>query len=203
MTRRRGYLWLTLLLLAATGVLVAMQPRGGYPKLPPVSDNPDSLPQVDTTRLSALSETRWPQKKHKPLVVELNSADSLDLVQLYNVGPVIAQRILRYRERLGGYVNIQQLREVHGIDSTRYADMQPHLTVDTAVVRRMDLNTADINQLKKHPYLDYYQAKAIVRQREQRGPYHSVADLQDIPLIDPTTYTLIQHYLTCSLQPNR
>ena len=117
MTRRRGYVWLTILFLVATGVLLASQPKGTSPSLPPLPDSlvptTDSLSPSSQPNPLAPTASVWhaiPQKK--PLVFELNSADSLDLVQLYNIGPTIARRILKYRSLLGGYFCKEQLHEV-------------------------------------------------------------------------------------------
>lgn len=207
-TRKRGYLWLTLLLLAATVTLLALQPKGDQPVSTPLPDDSillplsDSLRQTNGTHLPN-SQVPVSRKKKRPLIFELNTADSLDLVQLYNIGPTIARRILKYRSLLGGFVRKEQLREVYGIDSTRYNDINPHLTVDPSRVKKIDLNTADIDQLKHHPYLDYYQAKAIILLREQSGPYQQVTDILKIPIIDSETFTLIEPYLTCNSQPNK
>lgn len=208
MTRRRGYVWLTILFLVATGVLLAFQPKGTSPGLPPLPDSlvptTDSLsssPQPDHMASTASAWQAIPKKK--PLVFELNSADSLDLVQLYNIGPTIARRILKYRSLLGGYYRKEQLREVYGIDSARYADIAPHLTVNPALVTRLDINTATIDQLKRHPYLDYYQAKAIVRMREEKGAFNQVSDILNIPIIDTETFKRIEPYLSCNSQPNK
>ena len=208
MTRRRGYVWLTILFLVATGVLLASQPKGTSPSLPPLPDRlvptTDSLSPSSQPNPLAPTTSAWhaiPQKK--PLVFELNSADSLDLVELYNIGPTIAHRILKYRSLLGGYYCKEQLHEVYGIDSARYADIAPHLTVNSALVTRLDLNTATIDQLKRHPYLDYYQAKAIVRMREEKGAFNQVSDILNIPIIDTETFKHIEPYLTCNSQPNK
>ncbi len=208
MTRRRGYVWLTILFLVATGVLLASQPKGTSPNLPPLPDSlvptTDSLSPSSQPNPLAPTASAWHAiPKKKPLVFELNSADSLDLVQLYNIGPTIARRILKYRSLLGGYYCKEQLHEVYGIDSARYADIAPHLTVNSALVTRLDLNTATIDQLKRHPYLDYYQAKAIVRMREEKGAFNQVSDILNIPIIDTETFKHIEPYLTCNSQPNK
>ena len=78
-----------------------------------------------------------------------------------------------------------------------------NITIDGDEVRKINLNTATIDQLKRHPYLDYYQAKAILRYREQNGPYKQVSDILNIPLIDSETFTLIEPYLTCNSQQNK
>jgi DNA uptake protein ComE-like DNA-binding protein len=204
MTRKRGYLWLTILLTGITMTCLAVQPNGTDPNLPPLPDDtllsPPSETISATPASSSFYQTQYPKK---PLSFELNTADSLDLVQLYNIGPVIARRILKYRSLLGGYVRKEQLREVYGIDSARYNDIAPHLTVDPSRITPIDINTADIDRLKRHPYLDYYQAKAIIRLREERGAYAGVRDILNIPIIDSETFTRIEPYLICNSQPNK
>ena len=225
MTRKRGYLWLALILVGATLASLAAQPKGSNPSLPLVpSDSTlnfefrisnfeinqpalkhlhnQAFKQYSDFRISnfKIQNCRYPKKA---LSFELNSADSLDLVQLYNIGPVIARRILKYRSLLGGYVRKEQLREVYGIDSARYNDIAPHLTVDPSRITPIDINTADIDRLKRHPYLDYYQAKAIIRLREEKGAYAGVRDILNIPIIDSETFTRIEPYLICNSQPNK
>ncbi len=204
MTRKRGYLWLTILLTGITMTCLAVQPNGTDPNLPPLPDDsllsPPSETISATPASSSFYQTQYPKKS---LSFELNTADSLDLVQLYNIGPVIARRILKYRSLLGGYVRKEQLREVYGIDSARYNDIAPHLTVDPSRITPIDINTADIDRLKRHPYLDYYQAKAIIRLREEKGTYTGVRDILNIPIIDSETFTRIEPYLICNSQPNK
>ena len=225
MTRKRGYLWLALILVGATLASLAAQPKGSNPSLPLVpSDstlncefrisnfeiNQPALKHLHNQAFKQYSDFRISNFKiqnyqypKKALSFELNTADSLDLVQLYNIGPVIARRILKYRSLLGGYVRKEQLREVYGIDSARYNDIAPHLTVDPSRITPIDINTADIDRLKRHPYLDYYQAKAIIRLREERGAYAGVRDILNIPIIDSETFTRIEPYLICNSQPNK
>lgn len=204
MTRKRGYLWLTILLTGITMTCLAVQPNGTDPNLPPLPDDTLLSPPTETISAAPASssfyQTQYPKKT---LSFELNTADSLDLVQLYNIGPVIARRILKYRSLLGGYVRKEQLREVYGIDSARYNDIAPHLTVDPSRITPIDINTADIDRLKRHPYLDYYQAKAIIRLREEKGAYAGVRDILNIPIIDSETFTRIEPYLICNSQPNK
>ena len=89
------------------------------------------------------------------------------------------------------------------MDSARYNDIAPHLYVDPADITQLDLNQASLDQLKRHPYLDYYQAKAIVQLRDAVGPYHNIQDILNIPIIDKETYTHIAPYLSCNSQPSK
>ena len=220
MTRKRGYLWLTLILVGATLASLAAQPKGSNPSLPLVPSDSTLNSEFRISNFK-IQNYQYPKKAlnsefqnskfkiqnyrypKKALSFELNTADSLDLVQLYNIGPVVARRILKYRSLLGGYVRREQLREVYGIDSARYNDIAPHLTVDPSRITPIDINTADIDRLKRHPYLDYYQAKAIIRLREERGAYAGVRDILIIPIIDSETFTRIEPYLICNSQPNK
>jgi DNA uptake protein ComE-like DNA-binding protein len=104
---------------------------------------------------------------------------------------------------LGGFVSTEQLWEIYGMDSVRYNDIAPHVTVNPEGVTLMDINSVTIDQLKRHPYLDYYQAKAIVRMREQTGLYKDIEDLLKVPIIDNETYTKLKPYLTCNSQQNK
>ena len=220
MTRKRGYLWLALILVGASLASLAAQPKGSNPSLPLVPSDSTLNFEFRISNFN-IQNYQYPKKAlnsefqnskfkiqnyqypKKALSFELNTADSLDLVQLYNIGPVIARRILKYRSLLGGYVRKEQLREVYGIDSARYNDIAPHLTVDPSRITPIDINTADIDRLKRHPYLDYYQAKAIIRLREERGAYAGVRDILNIPIIDSETFTRIEPYLICNSQPNK
>lgn len=156
-----------------------------------------------TAQAEPVSPPEHIYRKSKRVTVELNSADSLDLVQLYNIGPSFAKRILKYRNLLGGFVSKEQLWEVYGMDSVRYNDIAPYVTINPEGVTLMDLNSATIDQLKRHPYLDYYQAKAIVRMREQAGLFKNIEDLRKVSIIDNETYTKLIPYLTCNSQQSK
>lgn len=229
LTRRHGYLWLAAVLLTVLLIVVllgrrnpaaadAEQMKAADSMAAALSHNDDAPHSKGRFQKKAAAQAGWSRKetavperppekvfrKEKELRFDLNSADSTDLVQLYNIGPAFARRIIRYRERLGGFVEKEQLWEVYGMDSARYNDIAPHLAIgDGSAPQQIDLNSATIDQLKRHPYLDYYQAKAIVQLRDRAGSYRSIEELQKIPIIDNETYEKIAPYLTCSSQPNK
>ena len=181
---------------------------GGYPA-PQSRHTPSTASLSCLGRLGSPAWQRFLPQKQVAVLYKLlsnfsaNSADSIDLVQLYNIGPTIARRILKYRSLLGGFFCKEQLLEVYGIDSTRFSDIAPYLTVNRSAIVPININTADINRLKRHPYLDYYQAKAIVLLRDANGPYLKVSDILNIPIIDTTTFKRIEPYLSCNSQQNK
>lgn len=127
---------------------------------------------------------------------ELNSADSAELVKVYGIGPATARRIIRYRERLGGYNSVDQLREVSGIDSAKFEMIREGVFADPDVVRKIEINKATISQLRQHPYIDYYIAKAIVDNRVKKGAYTSPEELSEIPLIYGALFNKLKPYIS-------
>ena len=134
--------------------------------------------------------------KKVPLIIELNTADSTSLDLLKGVGPAFATRILKYRDRLGGFDNINQLKEVYGIDSIKFLEIKSQITIDARLVRKISMNTATFDELKRHPYLSYKQMNAILQYRKQHGLYNSIADLKKIPIFNEATIHKIEPYFT-------
>jgi DNA uptake protein ComE-like DNA-binding protein len=128
--------------------------------------------------------------------LDLNLSDTLDLQQLPGIGPSFASRIVKYREILGGYSRKEQLLEVYGIDSARYAGISKQVYVQALNLRKIDINLATIKDLMKHPYIEFYLAKSIVVHREKIGKYSRLEELLDARLIYKDLYDKIMPYLT-------
>jgi len=130
------------------------------------------------------------------VIIELNTADSAKLTQLNGIGPSFAKRIVSYRNRLGGFVQKEQLKEVFGLDSEKYAGLQAQVSADPSKIIKLHINTANFNGLSRFPYLTYKQMNAIIRFREQHGEYQSIGDLKNIAIMDDATLQKIKPYLT-------
>ncbi len=102
----------------------------------------------------------------KDTVLELNLADTASLQYIRGIGPVLAWRIVQYRQQLGGFVSVDQLAEVEGVPAESVA---PFFTVDTSLIRILNVNHASVKQLSKHPYILYEQAVQINDLRHRRG----------------------------------
>ena len=157
-----------------------------------------SLTSDDYKRLEpyiSLPATDINSKKAKPgVIIELNTADTATLTELKGIGPSFADRIISYRNRLGGFLRKEQLLEVYGFDSTKYLEIKGQVSVDPVWIKRISINTISFNQLRIFPYLNYSQANAVVQYREQHGRYNSIADLKNIVLIDDQLLTRIKPY---------
>lgn len=129
------------------------------------------------------------------LIVELNTADSATLTRLKGIGPAFARRIVQYRKRLGGYHSKQQLKEVFGIDDMHYRDIQAQFTVNSRKVNKININTAEYDDLKNFPYLGYKQMNAIIQYRKQHGNYETFDELSNVAILDEATLKKIKPYI--------
>lgn len=117
-------------------------------------------------------------------VVELNSADTLVLKRVPGIGSVFARRIVKYRRLLGGFVSVSQLKEVYGIDESRYDKLEPWFKVEAGRVRRLQVNRLPADSLRRHPYIDYKQARILEELKRQKG---RLAGWSDIELLEEFT----------------
>jgi len=126
--------------------------------------------------------------------MDINKADSTALVALPQIGEVMASRIHRYRNRLGGFVSLEQLFEIKNMDSARYETVRPYLFLEEgASVNKLNVNTDEFKTLLRHPYLEYEQVKAIVSHRERKGMIQGWSQLNAIVSdLNP----LLESYLT-------
>ncbi len=149
------------------------------------------------TRNDSSNYTKTYPKIIKPIyTININACDTFDMDEVKGIGPSFARRIYKYRERLGGFVNKEQLLEVFGLDSAKYNEIKSSIIIDTVGLKRININTATIQDLKKHPYFDYYLAKSIVTYRMKNGNYKQVRDIKKAPLIYDVFYNKIYPYLT-------
>ncbi len=126
---------------------------------------------------------------------ELNQADSVQLISVYGIGPVFAQRIISYRELLGGFHSPYQLMEVYGFSPTQYQEIMQRSFLDSSYLRKIDLNRVDVGDLAEHPYLDRYQAESIIYYREIQGSFESGNELLENSLLPDSVFLRIRPYL--------
>jgi DNA uptake protein ComE-like DNA-binding protein len=141
------------------------------------------------------SDTTVEPRFRKSRIVELNTADTIDLRNLPAIGAWLARKIVDYRQRLGGFVEVEQLLEVYRMTPGKLDTIRPLLVLDTSEVVRMDANTVELDRLLKHPYFSVTQAKGFINYRNKHGPFRRVEDLRKCLLIDENTYMKIREYM--------
>ena len=134
---------------------------------------------------------RYPVKIKLTEHIALNIADTSSLKKVPGIGSSYARAIARYRERLGGFYSVEQLREIEGFpeESMRY------FTLGTDNIRKININRLSLSQLRRHPYITFYMAKNIVEYRRLRGPIHSLQDLRLLQDFSPSVILRLQPYV--------
>ena len=117
---------------------------------------------------------RYPVKIRETEYIVLNSADTTVLQTVPGIGPYYARQIVRYGERLGGYVSVSQLDEIEDfpLESKKY------FVIKDSTPRKLNVNRLTLNELKRHPYINFYQARAITDYRRLHGPIRSLDELR-------------------------
>ncbi len=131
----------------------------------------------------------------KPLV-ELNAADSVGLLEVSGIGPYFAGKIIQYRNRLGGFLYIEQLMEIWGMDTGRIESIRNQVSLDSLMRVKMDINTITKEDLRKHPYVSSRMAESIQKYLQFAGSFKSVEDLLQNRLLSEDEYTKLRPYLT-------
>ena len=101
--------------------------------------------------------------------IKINSADTTELKSLPGIGSFFAKNIVDYRNKLGGFIEKEQLLEVYAFDSTRMSNIENFIIIDSIELRKVDVNNDDFKTILRHPYIEYEDVKKIVNYRESKG----------------------------------
>jgi len=123
-------------------------------------------------------------KKERVSVLELNNADSVHLLEIPGIGPVFASRIIRYRNLLGGYYAVGQLKEIYGMREENFTAVAQYFTADPMVLKTFNINFATIKELGQHPYIGFRTARKICNLRDKKGKFSSPEDLTSVVATD-------------------
>ncbi|MCF2581137.1 ComEA family DNA-binding protein [Bacteroides caecigallinarum] len=132
------------------------------------------------------------EKFQQGIVVDVNTADTLVLKKIPGIGSVISRNIVNYRNRLGGFYDVSQLLEVKYVDTTLLLWFQ----VKSDVYRKISINKADIDELRSHPYMDFYKARAVVDYRRKRGKITGMSQLSMLKEFSDEDMIRLSHYFS-------
>jgi competence protein ComEA len=133
--------------------------------------------------------------RYSKTVIDINTADTATLISLPGIGSKLANRIIAFRDKLGGFYKTEQVAETYALPDSTFQKIKDRLTIAHATVRQININTATVDELKNHPYIRYNIANAIVQYRQQHGAFSSVSDLKNILIITTDALQKMEPYL--------
>ena len=128
--------------------------------------------------------------------IDINTAEADIMNNIPGLKYPLPYKIISYREKLGGYINIEQLKEVNGMDDTVYLAVKKYFMMTEILLKKININTATDDDFSQHPYINRSIAKAIFIYRQQNGNYKKVEDIKKIIFIKENVFNKIAPYLT-------
>ncbi len=204
----RGFLLLIpclLLLVGASQVLAWAKDRNAGKLYQHYLNQVDSLERAGVQLLVSPLPTFNPEdtlrRSHSDKVSDrikrlpFSEADSVVLQIVPGIGALTAGRIIKHRESLGGFIQVDQLKEVYGLKPETIPVIWEYFDFDRVAPRRLALNTVSVEELAKHPYISYQEAKVLVAYRLQHGPYLQLDDLLKVKIFKAAWVSKIGPYL--------
>ncbi|MEO8861695.1 MAG: helix-hairpin-helix domain-containing protein [Ginsengibacter sp.] len=128
--------------------------------------------------------------------VDINLADTSAYISLPGIGSKLSQRIITFREKLGGFYSVEQVGETYFLPDSTFQKIKPRLITGNTKVRQININAASIEEMKAHPYLRYNIANAIFQFRNQHGNFLAIDDIKKIMLVTDEVFQKVAPYLS-------
>lgn len=131
----------------------------------------------------------------EPAEVYINSTNEEELMRFRGIGPGFSKRIITYRNKLGGFHKVEQLKEVYGLPDSTYLHIRDRIIINAEGFRKIDINQASEEELAAHPYIGKFMAAYIIRLRQDMKSFRNISDLRQVPLINEEKYRKIVPYI--------
>jgi competence protein ComEA len=128
--------------------------------------------------------------------IDINVADTTAFIALPGIGNKLAARIVNFRNKLGGFYSIEQVKETFGLPDSTFQKIKQYLKLENASLKKIDINTATFDELKGHPYIKWNIANPIITYRNEHGPFSTIEDIRKVMVVTDEVYNKIAPYLT-------
>lgn len=165
---------------------VQPEPRKSYQE--------DASPEQSTAEIREIRRDSLPRQEKIAFgqTIDINTADTSQLKMIPGIASKRAARIVAYRRSLGGFVNVEQAMEAIELPDS----VLKYMSVSPVEIRKINVNKLSVQQLMKHPYLNFYQAKAIFEHRRNKGDLHTLDELSRLEGFRSTDLDRLRHYIT-------
>jgi DNA uptake protein ComE-like DNA-binding protein len=166
---------------------------------PPIADKLIPYIQIpegsETSNFNSSTLTKQFTLKSIP-TININFADTTQWIVLPGIGAKLSNRIVAFREKLGGFYNIAQVAETYGLPDSTFQKILPFLKLPNLTIKRININKGTVDELKVHPYIRFNIAQAIIQYRNQHGAFTQLTDLNKIHAISAEQLQKMSPYLT-------
>lgn len=197
---RRSSFILLIIILIVSGIRFVVPDRTISVEMIPL-DIKDDL--SDTIRLEKRGHLRYKSGHElkytgRKTLLEINTCDSLSLVALPGIGPVLSARIIKYRNLVGGFWSVDQLKEVYGLPQETFEKISSMLYADSLKINKIKINSAGYREMIRHPYFRKEEVPAIVKYRDLQGGIKDIGELQENNILSSETIKKITPYIDFS-----
>jgi DNA uptake protein ComE-like DNA-binding protein len=141
-------------------------------------------------------EIKQEEKSTRQLKFDINLADTNQLMILNGIGHILSNRIIKYRELLGGYSNIDQLDDVYGLKGKSLELLKSVVFIDSLFTpEKIEINFSDWEEMVKHPYINSQLANDILKMRSEKGYINNIDRLRDIPYLNDSILWRLAPYI--------
>jgi len=170
-----------------------------YERLKPHIKIESNTPKTNEESVSSRPKDEiQPAKTHAARYssIDVNIADTTAFISLPGIGSKLAARIITFREKLGGFYSVEQIGETYGLPDSTFQKIKQYLKLDNASIKKININTATVDEMKAHPYIKYSLANPIVAYRNEHGMFSKIEDIKKVMAVTDEIYKKIEPYLT-------
>jgi competence ComEA-like helix-hairpin-helix protein len=173
---------------------------GKYDDLLVINEIPKntSIKEEKITTPAVAENTHYERKEQSSLllrVIDLNNTDTLELQSLNGIGNVLARRIIKYRDALGGFYDIEQIQEVYGLSYETFSKIIHQIKIIPNDIKKINVNIATVELLAKHPYISNKNASVVIKYRNNHGPYKNFEDFKKVKVFSDEELEKLKPYL--------
>jgi len=145
-------------------------------------------------------QKEYPEKKnysknYSDQKIDINLADTSEYIALPGIGSKLSKRIVAFREKLGGFYSVDQIGETYMLPDSTFQKIKPRLVVGSKAIKKININSASVDEMKAHPYIRYSMANAIFQYRRQHGTFNSIEEIKKIMSVTEDFYNKASPYL--------
>lgn len=168
----------------------------GYIQIAPSNFNANNDFDKEKKEFPNFSDERPARKAFKPCTpIDVNAADTAEWQSLRGIGKVLASRIVKFRDKLGGFYALEQIRETYGLADSTFQKIVPCLDLGNPVLKPLLINQASLNELASHPYIGFKAARGILNWKDQHGAFTKPEDLAEVVALESAKLERLRPYL--------